>query len=62
MNVILEKIGVPFRKSSDFGVISYTFDLEGEDLKMLQDNDNDEDDNVSITGDGIELDGRVEFN
>ena len=36
--MILEKSGVPFRKSSDFGVVSYHFDLEGVDLKTLQGN------------------------
>jgi len=40
MNVILEKSGVPFRKSSDFGVVSFHFDLEGVDLKTLQSNSN----------------------
>jgi hypothetical protein len=36
MNVILENCGVPFQKRSDFGVISYTFDLEEVDLQTLQ--------------------------
>ncbi|KAG7369010.1 acetyl-CoA c-acetyltransferase [Nitzschia inconspicua] len=37
MNVTFEKSGIPIMKSSDFGVITYTFDLEAVDLSTLQD-------------------------
>ncbi|KAL3925266.1 MAG: hypothetical protein SGILL_000524 [Bacillariaceae sp.] len=37
MNTVFENSGIPILKRSDFGVVTYTFDLEGVDISTFQD-------------------------